>query len=97
MIYYFHPQAEGEHLETIQYYESRRMGLGADYLQEFERLMVRVAERPSSFRLERQPDIRRVSLIRFPYKVIYRVAQDSIQILAVSQKRRRPGYWANRV
>jgi hypothetical protein len=37
--YYFHPAAEAEHLETVGYYESKRPGLGASYLVEFENIM----------------------------------------------------------
>jgi hypothetical protein len=96
VIYFFHSEAESEHLENVSYYESRRVGLGARYLQDFDEVMAYVMERPDSFRIERQPDIRRASLKRFPYKVVYRVAGTAVQILAVSHARRRPGYWAGR-
>ena len=44
MNYVFHPSAEAEHLESIAYYESKRPGLGASYLAEFERILVHVCE-----------------------------------------------------
>lgn len=97
MIYRFHPVAEAEHYEAIQFYESRSPGLGGDYLLEFEQIMEHVVEAPHRFRIERKPDIRRASLTRFPYKIIYRTAEGYVQVLAVSHKRRRPGYWARRL
>lgn len=97
MTYRFHPLAEAEHYEAIQFYESRSAGLGRDYLSEFEQLMDNVVEAPHRCRIERKPDVRRATLRRFPYKVVYREFEAHIQILAVSHKRRRPGYWASRL
>ncbi len=36
MSYFFHPNAQKEHLEAIAFYETKRAGLGASYLAEFE-------------------------------------------------------------
>lgn len=44
MSYWFHPAAEAEYLESIAFYESKRPGLGATYLAEFERIMASVCE-----------------------------------------------------
>lgn len=95
MIYRFHSFAE-PNLEAIQFYESRSAGLGGDYLLEFEQVMQRVIETPHRPRIERKPDIRAVSLKRFPYSIVYRELDDLFQVLAVSHKRRRPGYWSGR-
>ena len=80
MIYHFHPAAEAEHYETIGFYESRSKGLGGDYLREFEAVMLRVMEAPQRFRVERKPGIRIAPFIRFPYKVVYREIEGSVQI-----------------
>jgi len=93
VIYRFHPGAQAEHLQTIRFYESRSQGLGGDDLREFEALMQRVLSRPHRYRIERKPDIRRASLLRFPHKVIYRERFDSVEVLAVAHHRQRPGYW----
>ena len=96
MTYRFHPEAVAEHYEVIAFYESRLPGLGADYLAEFESLMLRVVQMPQAFRVEHQPGIRRVHLMRFPFTVIYREVEGAVQVLAVAHKRRRPHYWASR-
>ena len=77
--------------------ESRRTGLGALYLPDFETTMVRVCKHPDRYRIEIKPDIRRVRLARFPYSVIYRSADNLVQILAVAHLRRRPQYWQQRL
>jgi plasmid stabilization system protein ParE len=40
---------------------------------------------------------RKFVLQRFPYAIIYRERESSVQILAVAHGHRRPGYWKNRL
>jgi plasmid stabilization system protein ParE len=42
-------------------------------------------------------DIRRFSLRRFPYRLVYRIEGEELRIYAVAHVRRRPGYWRGRV
>jgi hypothetical protein len=49
MNYVLHPSAEAEHLESMAYHESKRPGLGASYLAEFERICVQVCESPQRY------------------------------------------------
>jgi hypothetical protein len=49
MSFFFHPAAEAEHLEIITYFESKRPGLGATYLAEFEQVMGIVFESPHRY------------------------------------------------
>jgi toxin ParE1/3/4 len=94
--YNFHPAAEIEHLEFVVYLESKRPGLGAVYLAEFERALSRACEFPKSYRIEMEPDIRRMSLKRFPFTIYYREKHRVIQVLAVAHHRRYPKYWLGR-
>ena len=55
MTYRFHPAAEAEHLEMVAWYESRRAGLGARYLAEFEQVLKQVCASPSRHPLNRAP------------------------------------------
>ncbi|MBD9363715.1 type II toxin-antitoxin system RelE/ParE family toxin [Methylomonas fluvii] len=97
MNYRFHPGAQHEHLEIIGFYESRQPGLGVAYLAEFESFMISVANMPGRYRVERKPNIRVVSLLKFPYKIIFRDTHAGVQVLAVSHKKRRPDYWLGRL
>lgn len=59
--------------------------------------MNRVLEGPARYRIERQPDIRRIGLERFPFHVVFREAAAGVQVLAVAHDRKRPGFWAGRL
>ena len=97
MSYYFHPAAEAEHLETVAYYESKRPGLGATYLAEFENVLVNICDAPQRYPIEIKPDIRRRRMLRFPFTVLFRTVSGTIQILAVAHHRQRPIYWLGRL
>ena len=96
MSYSFHPAAEAEHLESVAYYESKQAGLGASYLAEFERTMSTVCDAPHRYPVEKQPDVRRVRMKRFPFAVLFRESAGSVQVLAIAHIRRRPQYWLGR-
>ena len=97
MNYEFHPAAEAEHLESVAYYESRQPGLGTSYLAEFESAVENVCQAPHRYPVERRPDIRRITLQRFPYTILYREVGGVVQVLAVAHHRRRPEYWMGRL
>jgi len=91
----FHPLADEELTATALFYESRAPGLGADFLDEAERVANGLAELPevgAAFR----GSVRRLALRRFPYSLLYRIETDRIYVLAVMHHRRRPGYWTDR-
>lgn len=94
MNYFFHPDAAAECLSQVAFYDSRRKGLGARYLAGFSAAMERVCRDPMRFRIECEPDLRRVSLRGFPFAIIYREFEGSVQVLAGAHQRLRPGYGA---
>jgi|NGEPerStandDraft_6_1074524.scaffolds.fasta_scaffold68398_2 toxin ParE1/3/4 len=47
----------------------------------------------SAPRVEQRPGVRVVPLIRYPYKVFYRIADDTVRILHIRHTSRRP--WEN--
>jgi plasmid stabilization system protein ParE len=97
MSYFFHPAAEAEYLESIAFYESKKPGLGATYLGEWERVMASVCEAPYRNPIEKLPDVRRIRLSKFPFTVLYRESAGTVQVLAVAHHRRRPQYWLGRL
>ena len=97
MSYAFHPDAEAEYLEAVAFYETRRAGLGATCIAEFEHVMARVCDAPDRYPIERPPDVRAIRLHRFPFKVLYRIREGQVQVLAVAHDSRRPTYWLNRL
>lgn len=89
--------ARAEHLDEVAFYEGRLPGLGADYLAQFEAVMVRICANPHFFPRIGESDIRKAGLKRFPFHVIYRAEPAQIVVLAVAHYRRRPAYWTGRV
>lgn len=97
MSYFFNPAARAELLEQIAYYNSRRPGLGARFLNGFVAAMERICEAPDRHRIEYPPAIRRHRIAGFRYNILYRqIDGDAIEVLAVAAHRLRPGYWHDR-
>jgi len=78
------------------FYESRQPGLGAELLSELEDVCLLLSEYPA---LGRRVDDghRGVPLRRFPFTLYYRIRRTNVLIVAVAHKRKRPGYWRQRV
>ena len=90
----FRPQAEGEALEVRHWYESRSSGLGEQFSEALEALIARIAEAPFAFpRIH--GETRRAVFRRFPYAIYFRVATDSVVVLAV-HGRQHPSHWHSR-
>lgn len=92
----FLPGAEHEMLETARFYESKKPGLGRDFLDEVERTITSAEKRPY-LGARHSDNIRRRILRRFPFGVLYAVEPDRIIIVAVMHLHRYPGYWRDRL
>ena len=92
----FFPAAEQELVEAAEDYEAKARGLGSDFIQEVERVCGVLTGLPS---LGEKLDTihRRIPLRRFPYALIFRRNGDTIRIVAVAHRRRKPRYWQPRV
>jgi hypothetical protein len=64
----FRPQAEGEALEVRRWYESRSPGLGEQFTQSMEGLIVRISETPFAFPAV-HGETRRAVFRRFPFAI----------------------------
>jgi len=95
MTFSFHPEAELEFLEAINYYEDREPGLGYDFSIEVFNTIQNIVNYPTAWPIIEE-DMRRCLVNRFPYGVIYRMEQDEIFILAVMHLHRHPDYWKKR-
>ncbi|MEX2476028.1 type II toxin-antitoxin system RelE/ParE family toxin [Marinobacter sp.] len=95
MDYSFHPAAEAELNEAIDYYELIQTGLGIDLAEEVEQAVARAVKFPQAWSFIRKP-VRRSLVKRFPYGVLYVEQKSSIFVLAVMNLHREPDYWKNR-
>lgn len=76
------------------WYEARRAGLGREFGQEVDGLIARIASSPLAFPRVHN-ETRRAVLTRFPYAIYFRVADESVVVLAV-HGRQHPGRWKRR-
>lgn len=95
MIYEFHPEAEQEFVEAAAYYERNVTGLGERFGSEVRHAIEQLLEYPE-LGVPMDADLRRLTLTRFPYFLIYRFTTDLLRVVAVAHARRRPGYWRSR-
>ena len=96
MRFYFHPHAEQELDEAVEYYEQRRPGLGLEFAEEVYVTVARVAAFPDAGS-PLSKNTRRCLVHRFPYGVIFQAKSAGIRVVAVASLHRRPGYWQDRV
>jgi toxin ParE1/3/4 len=92
----FHPEADEEYVQAVQYYADINLELGNRFHDEMEWLIREVCERPERFRKFDPPAQRHFSR-DFPYAVIFLNQSDRIWIVAVMHMKRRPGYWRERI
>ena len=94
------PEASAELNEAALWYEQRRSGLGIEFLEAIDSALVFIARFPKAGApvpgVPLDLPVRRVSVRRFPFHVIYLDLSDAIRILAFAHDRRPPGYWHSR-
>ena len=88
--------AQQELDEAYAWYEAQAQGLGLRLVREAQIAVRRIAVFPESCQ-EIGPDIRRCLVRRFPYALIYRMADGGIVVLAVMHQHRKPRYWQDRL
>lgn len=88
-------EAELELWEAVAYYEEKAPGLGLDFAAEVERALQILGESPERWP-PRADGTRRFLIHRFPYLVVYTLAEDRIWVIAIAHCKRRPGYWTER-
>ncbi len=96
MKYSFHPEAELEFADAIDYYEEKEQGLGYDFAVEVYSTIERILAHPEAWPILEE-DIRRSLVRRFPYGILYVETDEEIFIVAVMHLRRDPEYWKHRI
>ena len=91
----FHPEAETELAEAIDFYENREAGLGEGFAREVQYTIQNILSYPLAWPAIEE-DVRRCLTPRFPYGILYSVEPDRIYVVALMNLRRKPGYWKRR-
>jgi len=96
MSFSFHPDAESEFIQAIDYYESWTDGLGYDFAVEVYSAIGRIVTWPTAWPVL-EGEVRRCQTRRFPYGILYAQERDGILVLAVMHLHRIPGHWKRRL
>jgi plasmid stabilization system protein ParE len=89
------PQAGREIEEAAEWYDSRRSGLGAEFLDAVDVCLASVLQNPESYP-EVRSGMRRAVVRRFPYKLIYALRAGEVVVLGCVHGRRNPKIWQHR-
>lgn len=81
--------------DAVRFYELEYSGLGCRFKEEVRKAVLRVAEYPKAWSIERG-EVRKCLLHKFPYKLMYSVEEDHILVIAVAHQHRKPDYWVGR-
>ena len=95
MTFFFHPEADTEFFEAINYYEECEVGLGYDFSIEVYSAIQNILDYPKAWPIL-EDDIRRCLTNRFPYGILYSIEENEVFILAVMHLHRSPDYWKHR-
>jgi len=84
--------------EIFVWYEEQKIGLGFEFLEEFDKLTTKILTNPY-FAPVILDDARAATPKRFPYDVVYRIdiLVKEIRIIAISHQSRRPGWFKKRL
>jgi plasmid stabilization system protein ParE len=85
----FHRAASAEFIEATAWYDSKRLGLGLEFIDEIERCISLASIDPLQFVIVKE-NVRRVVANRFPYSVYFRADKSRIVVLAVFHGSRDP-------
>jgi len=94
-------EAEEEIAAGIDWYESKRPGLGLEFLDEISAAMHSLEEPGPGCRpvngVPPELGIRRKLVKRFPHVIIFVEFEHAVRVIAVAHGARRPGYWRRRL
>jgi plasmid stabilization system protein ParE len=92
-------ELRGECVQDLQdardWYEAERPGLGSEFRASIEQALTRIREHPLRFRVL-VADLRHALVRRFPYRLLYRIEGEVIQVVACYHGRRDPRLWTER-
>lgn len=89
------PEAEEDLATAYRWYESRRGGLGTEFLSAIHSLFERIRHTPQIHAPEYK-SVRRTTASKFPYVVYYRIVQERVEVIAVLHGSRNPKTWRAR-
>ncbi|MEP7094326.1 MAG: type II toxin-antitoxin system RelE/ParE family toxin [Flavobacterium sp.] len=84
------PLAEKEIDESIEFYESKSKGLGKQFLTYLKSYLKVLKTNPELFEIKKEPSYRELTLVKFPFVIIYEIIKNEIIIHSVFNASRNP-------
>lgn len=95
------PEASAELEDAAAWYESRRTGLGLEFVEAVDVALEQIARWPHIGRrvigVPNDIPARQFPLNRFPYHIVYFEWHEVLRLLAFAHDSRKPGYWFSRI
>jgi plasmid stabilization system protein ParE len=90
------PETELDLIEAYDWYESRRWGLGEEFLSAVDASLERIRREPASYARVHE-EYRRALTRRFPYAIFFQYAETVVTVYAVFHTARDPEKWRLRL
>lgn len=84
------PHAQEEIINAVDWYESKQMGLGADFLNYLDGYFQTLKNGKAFFEIKRKPVFRELPLKRFPFVIIYEKYKEEIIVYSVFNTHQNP-------
>ena len=88
------PEAEADVTAAATWFQDQRSGLGEEFLAEVHAAIESAADNPRQYpRLRRRPEVRRVLIKRFPYRIFFVLRPDAVVVFRVLHSARHDREW----
>jgi plasmid stabilization system protein ParE len=94
--YHFHPEAWHEFETADNWYRRQSPDTSVRFVAAIYDALEDIARWPQTWPAYLH-GTRKFLLQKFPYAILYREKESSVQILAIAHGHRRPGYWKDRL
>ena len=93
----FSKPASTELAAAVRWYERQRAGLGSELCDAIGTTIDLIRTHPEigAIRPGRLPS-HQIAVHGFPYRVVYRIREHDLYVVAIAHMRRRPDYWKHR-
>ena len=92
------PEAEADITKAAIWYASREPELGLELLSDIQRSISLALQNPRAFLcIRKSPEVRRVLVKKFPYRIFYILAPDLLIVFAVLHAARHERVWRQRL
>jgi plasmid stabilization system protein ParE len=90
--------AEVDITDAAIWYHNQQSGMGQEFLNEIESAIATAAENPFRFPcLRRKPEVRRILVNRFPYRIFFIRRDDAVVVFRVLHSARHDREWKRNI